>query len=637
LAIVWTVFCWHLAPGADTALPPAAPLPHKIDFAREVVPIFQTSCISCHANGQSKGGFRIDTRELALKGGDSQTPAIVPGHADQSTLFQLINETDPDVVMPKKGSHLTPAQIAMIKAWIDQGASWPDGISPGRFKEASLKPRRPMMPAAAPGSGLTNPIDLMLQPYFAEHHIDCGAVVDDRTFARRVYLDVIGLLPSPDDLKSFETSPAADKRELLVHRLLGDDRRYAEHWISFWNDLLRNDYQGTGYIDGGRKQITGWLFNALKTNMPYDQFVRELVSGNNGTAGFTRGIVWRGTINAAQTPPMQAAQNISQVFMGINLKCASCHDSFVSNWKLTDSYGLASVYADGPLEMQRCDVPTGKIAPLKFLYPQLGRIDPKSPRADRIAQLGRIITSPDNGRLTRTIVNRLWQKCMGRGLIEPTDDMDADPWDADLLDELAVQFSDHGYDIRAALAGILTSRAYQMPAVVQQTESDEQFVFHGPLIRRMTAEQFVDAIATVTDIWPAKPATRPAMEGTPAAPEIRSALCTANPLTVAMGRPNREQVVTERPTAATTLQALEMTNGATLAAMLHNAAVKMLATPNVSTDEIIRHIYQKSLGRDATSQELATAREEVGSPPKVEGVEDLLWAVFMLPEFQLIR
>jgi hypothetical protein len=494
-----------------------------------------------------------------------------------------------------------------------------------------------VIPPAAPGLKTTNSIDLILQPYFAAHGISTDTkLVDDRTFARRIYLDAIGLLPSPEDLNSFVADGSPNKREVLIKKLLADDRRYAEHWLSFWNDLLRNDYRGTGYIDGGRKQITTWLFNALKSNMPYDQFVRELVTGANGSVGFTNGIVWRGTVNASQQPPLQAAQNISQVFMGVNLKCASCHDSFVSNWKLADAYGLAGVFADGSLEMQRCDHPLGKFAPLKFLYPQLGTIDPNAPRDQRVRQLGQAITSSKNGRLTRTIVNRLWQKTIGRGLIEPTDEMDNEPWNADLLDELAVELSDHGYDLKQTLYSIYSSRAYQLPAVAQESERDEQFVFKGPLIRRMTAEEFTDAVSQVTDVWPAKPATRPAMEGTPAAPEVRSALCPADPLATALGRPNREQVVTERSSAATTLQALELTNGSTLAAILNKAAEKQLAT-KAETNEVIDRIYQRALGRDPTTDELSVARQTVGSPATADGTQDLLWAVFMLPEFQLIR
>jgi hypothetical protein len=190
--------------------------------------------------------------------------------------------------------------------------------------------------------------------------------------------------------------------------------------------------------------------------------------------------------------------------------------------------------------------------------------------------------------------------------------------------------------LKQTLYSIFTSRAYQLPAVIQEGERDDKFIFKGPLIRRMSAEQFTDAISTVTGIWQSKPATRPAKEGSPAAPEIRSALCSADPLTTALGRPNREQVVTERATAATTLQALELTNGSTLAKVLHAASTKMLAG-KPAPDEIITGIYQRALGRDPTTKEFELARETVGSPATADGTEDLMWAIFMLPEFQLIR
>ena len=172
---------------------------------------------------------------------------------------------------------------------------------------------------------------------------------------------------------AFLPDAAPDKRAQLVRRLLADREGYAEHWLTFWNDLLRNDYKGAGFIDGGRKQISGWLYHALATNLPYDRFVAELVNPTSASEGFSRGIIWRGNVNASMLPPMQAAQSVSQVFMGVNLKCASCHDSFVNDWSLSDAYGLAAVYADAPLELVHCDKPTGKLAAMRFLYPELGK------------------------------------------------------------------------------------------------------------------------------------------------------------------------------------------------------------------------------------------------------------------------
>ena len=296
-------------------------------------------------------------------------------------------------------------------------------------------------------------------------------------FARRAYLDVIGLLPPPDELEAFVSDTDADKRGRLVDRLLADDRNYAEHWLTFWNDLLRNDYKGTGYIDGGRKQITRWLYSALLTNMHYNEFVAELINPTPDSEGFTKGIVWRGVVNASQTPQMQTAQNIAQVFMGVNLKCASCHDSFINDLTLADAYGLAGIYADGPLEMVRCDKPTGKYAELKFLYPELGAMDPKADKPARLKRLAEIITQRQDGRLTRTLVNRLWQRFMGRGLVEPVDDMEKKAWNPDLLDWLAEDFAAHNSDVKHLIRQILTSRAYQLPAVNLGEQNTQEYVF----------------------------------------------------------------------------------------------------------------------------------------------------------------
>ena len=276
--------------------------------------------------------------------------------------------------------------------------------------------------------------------------------------------------------------------------------------MTFWNDALRNDYRGTGYIDGGRKQITGWLYAALATNMSYDQFVAKLVNPIPDSEGFTKGIVWRGVVNASQTPQMQVAQNISQVFMGVNLKCASCHDSFINDLTLADAYGLAGIYSDSALEMVHCDKPTGKKAELKFLYPELGLINPNFNKDARLARLAEIITEPKDARLTRTIANRYWQRFMGRGLIEPVDEMEKTAWNTNILDWLAADLTDNHYDLKHLIERILTSRAYQMPAVSFDEKSSQDYVFTGPLVRRMSAEQFRDALGELTGVWYEQPA-----------------------------------------------------------------------------------------------------------------------------------
>src|SRR5213076_3055175 len=143
-------------------------------------------------------------------------------------------------------------------------------------------------------------------------------------------------------------------------------------------------------------------------------------------------------VNASQVQELQFAQNIAQVFFGVNLKCASCHDSFIDNWKLADAYCLAAVVADRQLELYRCDKPTGKKASARFLFPEIGDIDTAQPKAKRLEQLAGLMTSGDNGRFTRAIANRIWQRLFGHGIVHPVDVMANRPWSEDLLDYLAV-------------------------------------------------------------------------------------------------------------------------------------------------------------------------------------------------------
>ena len=290
-----------------------------------------------------------------------------------------------------------------------------------------------------------------------------------------------------------------------MHRLLGDNGKYAEHWISFWNDLLRNE-EGVNYHaeTSTRTSITNWLLPALTRNLAYDRMVSQLLNPTapEDPAGFLIGVNWRGEVSASQTPAMQAAQNSAQIFIGLNLKCNSCHDSFISKWKLKDAYALASFFSDQDrLRLYRCDVAQDDYATPAFLFPALNRVPPSQSLADRRQTIAAIFTDPRNGRVPRTLVNRMWKKLLGRGFVENPDEMDGVPWDPQLLDWLASDFVDGGYDVKRLLATIIMSRAYQMRAVPRAGEQPREYVFRGPEIRRLTAEQFGDAIGAITGDW----------------------------------------------------------------------------------------------------------------------------------------
>ncbi|HVC98725.1 MAG TPA: DUF1549 domain-containing protein [Pirellulales bacterium] len=789
----------------------------EVDFAHDIVPILRAYCAKCHTGDKNKGGFSMNTREAFLAGGESGA-VVVPGKSAQSELVDRLTTDQAELRMPPEGLQVAAEKVTLLRAWIDSGVPWTDGFSfePPSY-EPPLKPRRQELPPAV--DGRTNPIDRLVDAYLTEHGIERPGPISDAAFLRRVYLDVVGLLPEPEKLDEFLADGRPDKRTRLVRELLADDVAYAEHWLTFFNDLLRNDYTGTGFITGGRKQITAWLYRVLVENVPYDQVVRELIAPSPDSEGFIQGIRWRGNVSASQAPEVQFAQSISQSFLGINMKCASCHDSFIDHWKLADAYGLAAIYAAQPLPIYRCDKPMGEQGTPTWIFPELGRIQPDAPQPERLKQLAALMTHPDNGRFTRTIVNRIWQRLMGRGIVHPVDAMHTQPWSDDLLDYLAVDFADRGHDLKLTIELVCTSQTYQArtPPVNEKPEGGA-YVFHGPKARRLSAEQFVDAIWQVTGAAPVKPdavvfrgrtppseptsapfgaerlqgqwiwsyaaasgaspagetitmrrrfqlsaapiasvaaitcdneyvlfangrkvqaddnwetveavdlapalrtgmnelvivakngggapnpaglffearirfpeggvatiASDTAWEWTAILPNdrgefkpdpadwkpaaavenpavwsgrvgeaclavltqsaggparmVRASLMKSDVLMRSLGRPNRDQIVTMRPEDLTTLEAIELANGQVLAETLERGAKRLSAKLELP-DAFTSRLYRFALSRSPTERELTLAREALGPRPDEQSIQDLLWAVFMLPEFQLLR
>ena len=581
--------------------PAAAPAPSRqsqparVDYQRQVQPILEKHCLECHSQDKRKGGLSLATYGDALDGGRNG-PAIRPGNSGGSLLVHRVTgRVEPQ--MPKDEDPLSEAEQAALRLWIDQGARATATSAPAPPPwEAPLALVRPAVPAAV-WREWDAPLDRFVASYLAARKTAPPKEVDDALFARRVYLDVWGLLPRPEELQAFVADSRPGKREALVAALLADNQKYADHWVSFWNDLLRNE-DGVTYFSetAGRKTITDWLFKALETNLPYDEFVRKLINPvtPDDPEGFLVGVNWRGETSAAVTPWMQASQNTAQIFLGINLKCNACHDSFVSKWKLQDAYALAAYFAPEPkLQLYRCDVALDKYAEPGFLFPELAHTPASSSLADRRAAAAAVFTDPRMGRMPRTLVNRVWTRLFGRGLVANPDEMDGVPWSPALLDWVASDFVEQRYDVKRLIQTILTSRAYQMPSVARTGEPPTRgYVFAGPEVRRLTAEQFGDAIGAIAGEWnvyPGRPA--PAAAGgarrggaggpPPSMPPIagvygREWRIQSSNLTRALGRPVRDQVHSLRPSQASTLQALELVNGEIFTQRLSRGARRML-------------------------------------------------------------
>jgi hypothetical protein len=607
----------------------------RLDFDTQVRPILEANCFECHGGDQRKGGLSLQSYEDILDGGKNGS-IVRPGNGADSLIVHRIRGVGGDQ-MPKDAAPLSGAEIALVARWIDEGARRSRAAPPAPPPwEAPLALTAPDLPEIV-WRDWTAPVDRLTAAHLRQHRQDSPALVSDAIYLRRVYLDIWGLLPTPEDQDAFARDRAPDKRRAIVARLLAADERYAEHWMTFWNDLLRNE-DGVNYYseDAGRQSITAWLQWALRENLPYDAFVRALLNPAEpgDPDGFLIGVNWRGETSAAVTPWMQASQNAAQIFLGVNLKCAACHDSFVNKWRLKDTYGLAGYFAPEPrLQLFRCDIPQPEYAEPAFLYPELGRTPASNSLADRRAAAAAIFTDPRNGRLARTLVNRLWLRLFGAGLVAVPDEMDGRPWNPDLLDWLAADFVEYGYDLKHLITRIVTSRAYQMPAVGRAAEPPARgYVFAGPELRRLTAEQFADAIGSITGEWSLSRLNIPAPldraaaaaraggrggrgtgaggggRGAQAAPaampsEARSAGRYVrewrNPstrLTRALGRPVRDQVTSIRAVQATTPQALELMNGGILNAWLLNGARRMLGQEHAAPPSL----YNRAVaGRNA--------------------------------------
>ena len=770
-----------------------------IDFVHEVSPILKKHCADCHMGDKHKGGFAMNTREELMRENDDGL-VLALGNSKDSLMMHLILSEDEDERMPPKGDGLNEKEIATIAAWINAGAPWEPGFT---FKKKTYEPplrlNRPVLPAAQ--NGRTHPLDRIIDAHLTKNRATAPITIEEASFARRVNLDIVGLLPDPTSLQSYLADADPAKREKLVAKLLENQQDYASHWMSFWNDLLRNDYVGTGYIDGGRSQISAWLYQSLFDNKPYNRFASELIAPDQSSAGFANGIKWRGEVSAGQTVPIQYAQSVGQTFLGINLKCASCHDSFTDQWKLTDSYGLAAAFSADKIEIARCDKPTGKIAEPYWLYPELGKIDPSQPPAVRLKQVAELTTMPANGRFSRTVVNRLWHRLMGRGIVHPVDAMDSEPWNATLLDYLAIYLVDNQYDLKKVIAHICSSQAYQSKTETLLVDEESKWKYAGPRAKRMTAEQFVDAIWRITgtappqtDFAPPLPsnqssaaraswiwindgvqspagetiglkktielATLPqavravitcdnqfilhingkevarsdnwmvpqvldlmphlrtganeifvlaknageapngagfyfqahmqqaektallgsddswiaavAPSGTVAADatwqpavkvpnqntwnqneavmqgahtqmmqveslRVRAALMKSDLLMRSLGRPNREQIVSSRPNDLTTLEAMDLNNGNILASMLERGSDAVIKRFGTDPSALVDGLYVQALSRLPSAEEKQISLEVLGATTTPASVQDFLWSLFMLPEFQLIR
>jgi hypothetical protein len=340
--------------------------------------------------------------------------------------------------------------------------------------------------------------------------------------------------------------------------------------------------------------------------------------------------------NEDHTVTLQTAANIGQVFLGTSMKCASCHDHFENDeWPQDRFLAFAGLFATSDLERVRCELKSGHRVPAKFPFDVPGADEPvPSDVHGRLQSAARWIVDPANPRFARTIVNRLWKRYFGLGLVEPVDDFRSNvpASHPELLDWLAYDFLTHGCDLQHTIRQILTSRTYQLQydpeledaSVVGQPSA--QRYFRSPGLRRLTAEQFLDSVRVATS-GKFLPAERTLFDNRSTA------------LSRALGRPAaRNEISTARADDAAVVQSLELLNGKELHEMIYGNPLAIAAGPKQDLRRVVDRLYRAVLSRPASVNEKNTGRAFLQSAENWdEGVGDMVWALVCSPEFQYVK
>ncbi|MGE0608966.1 MAG: DUF1549 domain-containing protein [Pirellulales bacterium] len=460
----------------------------------------------------------------------------------------------------------------------------------------------------------------------------------DDEFIRRAYLDVIGILPKVEEVNAFlsDTDPA--KRAKLIDVLL-DRPEYAEFWGLKWCDLLRiNNKLVTA---AGVHKYRRWVVQSLRENKPYDQFVRELLTAQGSTYDNPAANYFR---TAADTN--DCAETTSQLFLGIRIQCAKCHNHPFERWTQDNYYGIGAFFnrvqrkkSASPDEMVIYVARSGEVTqprtgkqmkpwlPLKGEQDMPGEDDRRDAFADYLALA-------DSPLFSKAAVNRLWGHLIGRGIVEPVDDFRASnpPSNAALLDALAADFVAHGFDQKHTLRTILNSRTYQLSSRKNEFNKTDTKYFSHAKTRLLSAEQLLDAICDVTGVRE-KYAGLP--DGTRAtqlpSPDVN------NYFLKVFGQPPREMACQcERSTESNLSQALQMINGPLIHGKLRDAnnRFRQLVAAGKTDSEIIGELYLVALCRQPGPTELEAATKHIAAQPdRLQGLEDVCWALLNAKEF----
>ena len=592
--------------------------------------------------------------EASLQAGAQQqlivTAVFSDGHTADVTRWAKFDSGDEGVATVDNNGHVTMHGYgeAPVTVWYQSHVTFSRLRIPFPYKlDESMFEKAPR----------NNFIDGYVLKHLAILHIPPSPPATDAEFMRRAYLDAAGILPKPSEVEIFLHDPAPDKRSRLIDSLI-QRPEFVDYWAYKWSDLLlvssnhlANDEMWSYY---------NWIHDSVASNKPWNQFASQIVTATGKTLENGAANYW-----LIHRDPLDTSENMAQAFMGINISCAHCHNHPLAKWTQKDYYGMANLFARvrlktfapttlraavGPLfnDVTVYSAPTGEFMDDRLMIPlppkplDAAELSSETP-GDTRQYFAKWLTSPENPFFARNIVNRVWRNFMGRGLIEPVDDLrDTNPATNDeLLNALVKDFVAHNFDVDYLIRTIMQSATYQTSSKPLKDNIDDDKYGSHFVIKRLPAEVLLDAYSQVTQV-PEKFAGYPAGMRGLQLPDtaVKSYFLTS------FGRPIRQQTrESERTSVPTVTQALHVINGETLNEKLRapENSVDMLLRLGFTDEQILDYLYLASFTRHPTNAERTALLEALASAEKdkTAGIDesrreawiDMSWALLTGKEF----
>jgi hypothetical protein len=504
-----------------------------------------------------------------------------------------------------------------------------------------LEPSRGFVSTPVP---MDNLIDRPVIDKLNRLKITPSPLAGDEEFLRRVYLDLIGVQPRPDEVRAFLADKAPNRRDKVIDGLFTRPE-FVDHWSLKWGDLLQNSRNSVS----ARSVFLfrEFLRGAVASNMPLDEFARRILTARGGVVDDPAGVYF-----AISKDTNDTLERATQVFCGVRMLCARCHSHPLENWTQADYYGLASFFSqvstrpdgrfpnEGNTKLVQLNLAAGDAVNPRTGRPQsprfLGGLEPKLPAGtDRRTAYARWLTSPENPFFARGLVNRMWSYFFHRGIVEPVDDVrnTNPPINPALLDALTKDFIEHRFDCRHLMRRIVTSATYQRSSVPTASNRHDEQNFSHAIPRRVPAEALLDSLVQATGV----PANIGGAPGGFRAAQLPDANVDS-PFLALFGKPGRmEACECERDNTSNMLQALHFINGKSILGRVQNPAARpaQLVGKKLADKELATELYLWCLARHPAEAELRVALDFLHSygNRRTEAAQDLMWALLNSRDF----